>query len=179
MSMSEADFRRLAGTFCSALHTLDRTNPWQILGWYTSVASVQFELSNTFPRFDKERFEEAAGVPTAAGYFAHTWLGRESKLKSAHSCRRCRRHLEGEWSRAEPGHARNELNRQMNAGRCDPCTLVDAAVEVADAEAAGPAERRARQLRRAWKWADEQDLGPGVFVTLTREKLAELLIRET
>ncbi len=47
-------------------------------------------------------------------------------LKSSHECRRCRRWLEGEWSGAdETGRA--NLDRQMNAGRCDDCTRREAA----------------------------------------------------
>lgn len=41
-------------------------------------------------------------------------------LKSAHSCRLCRRWLEGEWSRATP-EERVEIQRQMTAGHCDDC----------------------------------------------------------
>lgn len=40
--------------------------------------------------------------------------------KSAHSCRVCRRWLEGEWSSAAPPE-RVELQRQMDAGHCDRC----------------------------------------------------------
>lgn len=42
------------------------------------------------------------------------------KLKSAHSCRRCRRWLEGEWARAS-AEERVELQRQMSNGICDVC----------------------------------------------------------
>lgn len=47
-------------------------------------------------------------------------------LKSAHSCRRCRRWLEGEWAQEHTGERRPEvldaIQRQMDAGRCDDCT---------------------------------------------------------
>jgi len=46
-------------------------------------------------------------------------------LKSSHECRVCRRWLEGEWSRAAP-EQQDELQRQMNVGRCDNCTRMAA-----------------------------------------------------
>lgn len=46
-------------------------------------------------------------------------------LKSSHQCRRCRRWLEGEWSDADDTQRAN-LERQMNAGRCDDCTRREA-----------------------------------------------------
>jgi hypothetical protein len=41
-------------------------------------------------------------------------------FKSAHSCRVCRRWLEGEWPDADAA-GRVELQRQMDAGHCDAC----------------------------------------------------------
>lgn len=55
-------------------------------------------------------------------------------LKSAHSCRRCSRWLEGEWNRAASDDERADIQRQMSAGRCDDCTRREAA-ELADAAA--------------------------------------------
>ena len=46
-------------------------------------------------------------------------------LKSSTSCRRCRRWLEGDWNAATP-EARPEIQRQMDAGRCDVCTAKEA-----------------------------------------------------
>lgn len=43
-------------------------------------------------------------------------------LKSNHHCRLCRRWLEGDWVEATTEEARAEIQRQMDAGRCDDCT---------------------------------------------------------
>lgn len=51
-------------------------------------------------------------------------LRDQRPLKSAHSCRRCGRWLEGEWNaaRAPELHlVRADLQRQMEQGRCDVC----------------------------------------------------------
>jgi hypothetical protein len=42
-------------------------------------------------------------------------------IKSNHSCRVCRRWLEGAWAVADP-QGRAEIQRQMDCGRCDDCT---------------------------------------------------------
>jgi hypothetical protein len=43
-----------------------------------------------------------------------------NRLKSAHSCRICRRWLEGEWARADET-GRHSIQRQMDNGMCDGC----------------------------------------------------------
>lgn len=52
-------------------------------------------------------------------------------LKSAHSCRVCRRWLEGEWPRAT-AEQKVEIQRQMDVGRCDDCTRKIAKEEGSD-----------------------------------------------
>lgn len=51
-------------------------------------------------------------------------------LKSSHQCRACGRWLEGEWNRARDVVARAEIQRQMDAGRCDDCARRAAQGEV-------------------------------------------------
>lgn len=46
-----------------------------------------------------------------------------NRLKSSHSCRLCRRWLEGEWSRATTVAERQSLHRQMTNGLCDDCQI--------------------------------------------------------
>lgn len=58
-------------------------------------------------------------------------------LKSSHQCRRCRRWLEGEWFDADAA-GRVEIQRQMDAGRCDDCTRREAADLAAVASAPDP-----------------------------------------
>lgn len=47
-------------------------------------------------------------------------------LKSSHSCRVCGRWLEGDWNRSDDDAQRAEIQRQMDAGRCDTCTAKEA-----------------------------------------------------
>jgi hypothetical protein len=54
-------------------------------------------------------------------------------LKSAHSCRRCGRWLEGEWNSADDDQARADIQRQMSWGRCDDCTRREAGEAAEDA----------------------------------------------
>ncbi len=178
LSHLPAEVWHVAIGFCAALNSLDRASPWQILGWYAAMTSVQFELKNGGATLDPAEFEAACGLPAAAEWFAKTWLGRQMGIKSNHECRECRRHLEGEWSRAARDSVeRAELQRQMDAGRCDRCVLSDAALDLAD-QAAAAAHREA-QLQRVWRWAGEQDAAPGPTVVLSWPQLAELLRRET
>lgn len=57
-------------------------------------------------------------------------------LKSAHSCRRCGRWLEGEWNRTDDDDERASIQRQMSDGRCDDCTRREVAQMAEDAAVA-------------------------------------------
>jgi hypothetical protein len=48
--------------------------------------------------------------------------GSPAPLKGSTSCRRCGRWLEGAWNHSTDDDERAELQRQMDAGRCDACT---------------------------------------------------------
>lgn len=43
--------------------------------------------------------------------------------KGSTSCRMCGRWLEGDWNHAKRKAVREDLQRQMDAGRCDPCAI--------------------------------------------------------
>ncbi len=122
MTMTETHFNLVAYGFSNALVRIDQSDKDQAAAWLGAVDAVAAELRSHFELFDRDRFEDTCGVPDLIRFRARLLM----PLKSNHHCRRCRRHLEDEWSYARNERERAELQRQMDAGRCDTCAAGEA-----------------------------------------------------
>jgi hypothetical protein len=87
-------------------------------------------------------------------------------LMPNHQCRLCGRWLEGEWNRAAPdSRDRDELQRQMDAGRCDVCPSSD--------QAPAPAARMRQPVPHSLSLPSDamhrvEDAGRGWLATVCR-----------
>jgi hypothetical protein len=91
------------------------------LGYRAEAQTVIDEIDRRLAAIEQYRGTEATKIKAILNGTA-----APAPLRSSNSCRRCGRWLEGDWNRSTNDAERAELQRQMDAGRCDACTAKEA-----------------------------------------------------